>query len=312
MQTALMTARAGSHRTATGRWLVTGAGGLLGGQVVAELAGDDRTGGVTAASRTDLDITDPAAVRAAVAGHDVVVNTAAYTDADGAESDGATANAVNGHAVTLLAGACAEAGARLIHLSTDYVFGGGYDAARRAPYPEEHPTSPVNAYGRSKALGERAVLALLPEHGYVVRTAWLYGGQGRSFVSTMLRMAVERDTVNVVNDQWGQPTWSRLLARQLVELGLAATREQAPPGIYHGTSTGEATWYHLARAVFATAGHDPERVRPMNSDALDRPAPRPAYAVLGQRRWRLAGIAPQPDWRECLRMAFASGDLAPR
>lgn len=280
------------------RWLITGAGGMLGRDLVEVLAS---AAGITltAATRADLDITNPSAVRDAVAGHDVVVNTAAYTDVDGAESDEATATAVNGDAVARLAEACAAAGARLIQPSTDYVFAGDGSV----PYQEDAPTAPVNAYGRSKLAGERAVLSLLPETGYVVRTAWLYGEHGRNFVATMLRLAAERDTVDVVDDQRGQPTWTVALAHQIVALGTAT---DAPGGIYHGTSSGETTWYDLARAVFATAGHDPDRVRPTTSDTFPRPARRPAYSVLGHDRWKLAGVAPQPDWADSLRTALAS------
>ena len=278
------------------RWLVTGAGGMLGRDLVKVLASAAGVE-VTAATHADLDITDASAVRDAVAGHDVVVNTAAYTDVDGAEADEATATALNGKAVGGLAEACAAAGARLIQPSTDYVFAGD----GTVPYPEDAPTAPLNAYGRSKLAGERAVLSRLPGTGYVVRTAWLYGEHGRNFVATMLRLATERDTVDVVDDQRGQPTWTVALAHQIVALGTAA---DAPAGIYHGTSSGETTWYGLARAVFAFAGHDPDRVRPTTSDTYARPARRPAYSVLGHDRWKLAGIASQPDWADSLRTAL--------
>ncbi|MGH3730527.1 MAG: dTDP-4-dehydrorhamnose reductase, partial [Micromonosporaceae bacterium] len=226
-----------------------------------------------------------------------VVNTAGYTDVDGAEADEAAATIVNGHAVELLASACAESGARLTQLSTDYVFPG--DGA--VPYSEDALTAPVNAYGRSKLIGEQAVLRTLPDTGYVVRTAWLYGVHGRNFVATMLRLATERDTVDVVDDQRGQPTWTVALARQIAALGAAV---DAPAGIYHGTASGETTWYGLARAVFEAAGHDPDRVRPTSSDRYPRPARRPAYSVLDHDRWKLAGIAPQPAWVDSLRDAL--------
>jgi dTDP-4-dehydrorhamnose reductase len=149
-------------------------------------------------------------------------------------------------------------------VSTDYVFAG--DAGE--PYPEDAPTAPVNAYGRGKLAGERAVLDLLPATGYVVRTAWLYGAHGPNFVRTMLRLAGERDHVDVVADQYGQPTWSAALARRLVELGEAVG---APAGVYHGTASGQTTWYGLARAVFEEAGLDPDRVRPTTSDRFTLP-----------------------------------------
>jgi dTDP-4-dehydrorhamnose reductase len=279
------------------RWLVTGAGGMLGRDLVSVLS----AAGVafTAAARADLDIGDAAAVKAAVAGHDVVVNAAAWTDVDGAEADEAAATAVNGTGTRHVAAACADAGARLLHLSTDYVFPG--DAA--SPYPEDALTDPVNGYGRSKLAGEEAVRALLPDTGYVVRTAWLYGEHGRNFVTTMLRLAATRDTVDVVDDQRGQPTWSLALAGQLLALGRAALAGVAPAGAYHGTAGGETTWYGLARAVFAEAGLDPARVRPTTSENFVRPARRPAFSVLGHGRWAAAGLAPLPDWRTMLTSA---------
>jgi dTDP-4-dehydrorhamnose reductase len=278
------------------RWLVTGAAGMLGRDLVPVLS---EHGSVTAADRAALDLTDPGVVGATVAEHDVVVNTAGWTDVDGAETAEEEATEVNGHAVASLAVACAAAGVRLIQLSTDYVFPG----TATAPYAEDAPTSPVNAYGRSKLVGELAVQRILPETGYIVRTAWLYSAHGSNFVTTMLRLAAERETVDVVDDQHGQPTWTRELARQLAALGEAAVRGAAPPGVYHGTAAGQTTWYGLARAVFEAAGHDPSRVRPTSSLAYRRPAPRPAYSVLGHDRWALAGIPPQPPWRTQLTAA---------
>jgi dTDP-4-dehydrorhamnose reductase len=276
------------------RWLVTGAGGMLGRDLVSVLS--SATAEVTALARADLDIGDAAAVKSAVVGHDVVVNAAAWTDVDGAEADEAAATAVNGTGARNVAAACAASGARLLHVSTDYVFAG--DAS--VPYPEDAPTDPVNGYGRSKLAGEEAVRALLPETGYVVRTAWLYGEHGRNFVTTMLRLAAQRATVDVVDDQRGQPTWSFALAGQLVRLGRAAVAGTAPAGAYHGTAAGETTWFGLARAVFEEAGLDPARVRPTTSDMFVRPARRPAFSVLGHDRWAAAGLAPMPDWREML------------
>jgi dTDP-4-dehydrorhamnose reductase len=279
--------------------LVTGAGGMLGSDLLAVLASTPSCT-VTAARRADLDVTDDAAVRAAVPGHDVVINAAAWTDVDGAETAEAAATALNGTAVASLAAACAAAGARLLHVSTDYVLPG----TASSPYPETAPPDPVNAYGRSKLVGERAVLSLLPSAGYVVRTAWLYGEHGKNFAATMLRLAASRETVEVVDDQRGQPTWSLALARQLVALAFAPS---APPGIYHGTAAGETTWYGFAREVFALHGLDPERVRPTTSAAFVRPAARPAYSVLGHDRWAAAGLAPMADWRSSLAEAVASG-----
>ncbi|MEU7871334.1 dTDP-4-dehydrorhamnose reductase [Dactylosporangium sp. NPDC049140] len=277
------------------RFLVTGAGGMLGRDLLAVLDGRE----VTAATRAELDITDAAQVRSVVEGHDVVLNAAAWTDVDGAEADEAGATAVNGTGVAVLAAGCAAAGARLVHVSTDYVFPG--DAAE--PYAEDAPTAPINAYGRSKLVGERAVLDALPGTGYVVRTAWLYGEHGRSFVRTMLQLARERDFVEVVDDQVGQPTWSRDLAERLVALAESG----APAGVYHGTASGRVSWHGLAEAVFAESGHDPARVRRTTSAAYVRPARRPAFSVLGHERWAGAGLAPMRDWRAMLHDMVSGG-----
>ncbi|MCS0636018.1 dTDP-4-dehydrorhamnose reductase [Streptomyces sp. LP05-1] len=274
-------------------WLVTGAGGMLARDVLAALG--DRAVGLP---RTALDLTDREAVRAALAAlrptH--VVNCAAWTAVDEAETREDEALAVNGTAVRHLAGACAESGTRLLHVSTDYVFPG--DA--RSPYPEDAPTGPRTAYGRTKLAGERAVLELLPERGLVVRTAWLYGSGGAHFVRTMARLAATRPTVDVVDDQRGQPTWSADVARLLVALGDTG----APPGVYHATNSGETSWYGLARETFRLLGADPGRVRPVPGAAFPRPAPRPAYSALAHHRWAAAGLKPPRPWREALAAAL--------
>jgi dTDP-4-dehydrorhamnose reductase len=275
------------------RWLVTGAGGMLGRDLCAVLS-EAGESGVVALNRAELDITDSAAVRGAIAGADVVVNAAGWTDVDGAETAEDAATAVNGDAVRVLAEA---AGARLFHMSTDYVF----DGAATVPYAEDAEPAPINAYGRSKLAGERAVLTA---GGFVVRTAWLYGAHGRNFVRTMLRLAAERDTVDVVADQEGPPTWSYALAAQVVALVGAAAAGRAAPGVYHGTAAGKTSWYGLAQAVFAEAGFDPARVRPTTSDRFPRPARRPAYSVLGHERWSGTGVEPLPHWRAMLSTAM--------
>ena len=286
-------------------WLVTGAAGMLGRDLRAVLAGTPGAR-VTAVGRADLDVTDPQAVRAAVAGHQVVVNAAAWTDVDGAETGEAAATEVNGTAVRHLAEACAATGAVLLHVSTDYVFHGD----GTVPYTEDAPTDPLNAYGRSKLVGEQAVAELLPKHGYTVRTAWLYGEHGGNFVATMLKLAAQRPTLDVVDDQRGQPTWSYHLAERLVALGSAALDGDAPAGVYHGTASGETTWFGLARAAYAAAGLDPERIRPTTSAAFARPAARPGYSVLGHARWADAGLAPMPDWHEALAEAMTRPGFA--
>ncbi len=273
-------------------WLVTGAGGMLGRDLVDVLYGRK----VNALTRAELDITDAPAVERAVADADVVVNAAAWTNVDGAEAAEEAATLVNAVGPRVLAEACARHAARLVHVSTDYVF----DGTATSPYPEDAPVSPRSAYGRSKAAGEVAVRDALPDASYVVRSAWLYGEYGANFVRTMMRLEAERYTVEVVDDQRGQPTWSRDLANQIVALVDA----DAPAGIYHGTSSGQTTWHDLAQAVFEELGADISRVRGVSSERFPRPAPRPAYSVLGHHKWLRVGVAPIRDWREALAQAF--------
>ncbi|MBS1692432.1 MAG: dTDP-4-dehydrorhamnose reductase [Actinobacteria bacterium] len=277
-------------------WLVTGAAGMLGVDLVTVLR--DRGESVTGCTHRDLDITDRNAVESRVDGHDVVANLAAWTAVDDAEQNETSATLVNGTGPTLLARACRRTGARMIQLSTDYVFSG----QAPEPYPEDGATDPVNAYGRSKRAGEVGVRATLPESGYVVRTAWLYGAHGPNFVSTMARLAKQRPTLDVVDDQFGQPTWTVDVARQLVTL----IHTRAPAGIYHATSTGQTTWYGLARAVFEELDLDPARVRPTDSASFVRPARRPAYSVLGHAAHRRVGLDPIRNWREALGAAAPS------
>ena len=279
----------------TERWLVVGAGGQLGSDLMRVLDGHD----VIGLTQLELDITDADAVARTVAAvvPSVIVNAAAYTAVDAAETDEATAYAANATAPAALAAAAATAGARFVHVSTDYVFAG--DAT--TPYDETAATDPKSAYGRTKLAGEQAVLAELAD-AYVVRTAWVYGASGANFVKTMTRLERERETVSVVDDQRGSPTWSYDLARGLVALASSG----APGGIYHCTNTGETTWFGFTRAIFEELGADPERVLPTTTAAFPRPAPRPAYSVLGNRRWIEAGLDPLPHWRAALHDAFAS------
>jgi dTDP-4-dehydrorhamnose reductase len=283
-------------------WLITGSGGMLGQDLLARLAADnEKTVGL---DRQALDITDPAAVRTALDEHRpaVVVNCAAWTAVDDAEEHEAEALRVNGGGPRNLAEACREYGAVLLQVSTDYVFPG--DAG--TPYAEDAATGPRSAYGRTKLAGEQAVLRVLPERGFVVRTAWLYGAGGGNFVRTMIRLEGSKDTLDVVDDQRGQPTWTVDLADRLVRLGQGSLAGTAPAGVYHGTSGGETTWFGLTREVFRLLGADPERVRPTTSEKFVRPAPRPAYSVLGHDRWRTAGIVPIREWRASLTEAFPS------
>lgn len=278
------------------RVLLLGGSGLLGTDLRAALAGHD----LIAPSHAELDLTDAAAVEFAARGTDAVVNSAAYTDVDAAETDEAGAFAINAEGAAHAARAATTAGARLIHVSTDYVF----DGTSESPLPEETAPAPRSAYGRSKAAGEAAVHELHPAP-HVLRTAWLYGATGSSFPTTILRLAREQDTVSVVTDQIGQPTWSGDVAAQVA----AVLESDAPAGIYHATNSGRASWFEFARAVLAEAGLDPERIIPTDSASFPRPAPRPAFSVLGHDAWRRAGLRPMRPWREALAAAASQGVL---
>jgi dTDP-4-dehydrorhamnose reductase len=266
------------------RVLVTGAAGMLGRDLVDHLSGRHE---VTAVD-LDVDVTDPAAVGACVAAcrPGAVFHLAAWTDVDGAEDHEAEAAAVNGDGAGHVAAAAAAAGAALVLPSTDYVF----DGRKGAPYAEDDPTGPLGAYGRTKLAGERAALARHPGGTRVARTAWLYGAAGRNFIDTMRRLGAERDEVDVVDDQTGSPTWTRDLAPALEAL------LGQPPGVYHTAGGGEVTWAGLARAVFEETG-SPCRVRPVTTEALGRPAPRPRYSALAATR---PGAPRLRDWREAL------------
>ncbi|WNB86334.1 dTDP-4-dehydrorhamnose reductase [Cellulomonas sp. ATA003] len=280
------------------RWVVVGAGGMLGREMTALL---ERGGHeVRAVDRSSVDITAPAATAGLAEGADVVVNCAAYTAVDPAEEHEPEAFAVNAVGAANVARAARVAGARLVHVSTDYVF----DGHASSPYAEDAPIDPRSAYGRTKAAGEWAVRAECPDH-LLVRTAWLYGAHGGCFPKTIARVARERGGLDVVDDQVGQPTWTGDLADLVLRLVTAG----APAGTYHGTSSGEVSWHGFAQAVVASAGLDPAVVARTSSAAFVRPAARPAYSVLGHERLRAAGVAPIGDWAERW-AAAADGVLA--
>lgn len=253
---------------------------------------------VLAATRQDLDITDPFSVRAVVSRYQptTVVNCAAWTRFHEAEAGEADALLVNGRGVRELATICGDRSIRLVHLSTDYVF----DGASCRPYAESATTGPINAYGRTKLAGEQAVLELLPDDGTIVRTAWLYGRHGTNFIRKMVRLEQTRKTVDVVDDQWGQPTWTVDVAQQIVAL----VRHGAS-GVFHGTSSGETTWYDFARMIFRLLGADPGRIRPVRSDQVAGGDLRPRYTVLGHAAWREAGLTPIRHWSAALEQSFS-------
>ncbi len=280
------------------RWLVTGAGGQLGTDVMAVLGAQEAD--ARGFDRATFDIADPDAVEVTLSAvaPTVVVNCAAYTAVDAAEADESAATVVNGEAPGNLARWCAAHRARFIQVSTDYVFAG--DATM--PYEVDHPTDPGSAYGRSKLAGERATVAAGGD-AHVVRTAWVYGATGSNFVKTIARLAREQETLRVVDDQIGSPTWSYQLAAALVALGLAPVE----PGIWHCSGAGQTSWYGLAGAIFSELGLDPARITPTTTAEFPRRAPRPAYSVLSNRKWLAAGLPGLPPWRDALHEALASG-----
>jgi len=276
------------------RWLVVGANGMLGQDLMETLVGaGEHARGI---DRESVDITDPAGAGHAVSECDVVVNCAAYTAVDAAEEQEGAAFAVNAVGAANLARAARRESARIVHISTDYVF----DGMATAPYAELAPLSPRSAYGRTKAAGEWAVRAENSDH-VIVRTAWLYGAHGPCFPRTIVRAARERGELDVVADQLGQPTWTVDLADLIVRL----VGSRAPSGTYHGTSSGEASWHSFAQAAVASAGMDPAIVRSTTSEAFVRPAPRPAYSILAHASLLAIGIEPIGPWET--RWAEASG-----
>ncbi len=266
--------------------LVTGAGGMLGREVVN--ACRIRGHSVLACSRADLDVTDGPGLDATMSRQrpDAVINCAAWTDVDGAEDHERQATRVNSEGAGIAAAAAAGVGAKIVHVSTDYVF----DGSKRAPYVESDLPNPGSAYGRSKLAGETSVAVANPRH-FIVRSAWLFGPGGRNFVDTMLHLAEDRSEVLVVSVQVGCPTYTVHLAGALARL---LGREEF--GIHHIAGGGSCSWYEFAQEIFDQSGIEC-RVMAASSDMLKRRAPRPAYSVLRSER---ADPVVLPDWRQGL------------
>ncbi|MHB0914844.1 MAG: dTDP-4-dehydrorhamnose reductase [Thermoleophilia bacterium] len=267
--------------------LIIGAAGQLGHDLLDCLGGDHEVTGVDIG---EIDITDAASV-ATVVGDirpELVINSAAFTNVDGCETDHEAAWAVNAEGPGHVARASAAIDAPLIHISTDYVF----DGSKGEPYREDDPVAPLGEYGRSKLAGEQAVAAALERH-LIVRTAWLFGTAGNNFVKTMLRLGRERDQLKVVNDQHGSPTYAGHLARAVKSL---AENRLDQPGVYHMTNSGQCTWFEFAAEIFRLAGVEVD-LQPTTTAEFGSPAPRPAYSVLANTR------APEialPDWHDGL------------
>ncbi|CAN5412328.1 dTDP-4-dehydrorhamnose reductase [soil metagenome] len=284
------------------RIVITGAGGQV-GRFLAKMA-EQRGHQVAAYTSAQWDITDPQAAQRCLAPwagqHVTVVNCAAFTAVDAAEKDPDRAWAVNAAGAENIAQACAQVGAHLIHISTDYVFSGAFTAVPR-PYEPDDQTGPRSVYGRTKLAGELAVLAALPEAN-VVRTAWVYTGAagGSDFAALMRAKAAAGDTVDVVADQIGSPTYVGDLCVALLELADGTIREP----VLHAVNSGPASRFDQARAVYAAVGADPQLVRPVGTEAHPRPAPRPAYSALGAQLSARAGLTPLRPWQDALAEAL--------
>ncbi|MBM9433857.1 dTDP-4-dehydrorhamnose reductase [Flaviflexus equikiangi] len=269
------------------RWMVVGAKGMLGTDLVSRLveAGHD----VLAMDKDEVDITNEASVDHAIDSADVVVNVAAFTAVDAAEEREADAFLVNAVGPQYLARRCKKIGARLVHISTDYVFNG----SSSTPYLENGAVAPAGAYGRTKAAGEWAVQSSTDDY-IIVRTAWLYGANGACFPKTMARLSEKMEKLSVVTDEVGQPTWTADLA----DLILRLVEATVPSGIYHGTSSGRTNWHAFTQAIMTSMGKDPAIVTETTAAAFQRPAPRPSFSVLSHNQLVAAGIEPIGNWLE--------------
>lgn len=275
------------------RWCVLGAGGQLGfvaTQLISDSAaksGDE----VVALTRSQVDITDVAAVARLIEdlAPDVVLNAAAYTDVDASESNRDLATLINEKAPALVAKICRDRDVRFVQVSTDYVF----DGSSVRPYTEIDQTDPINFYGKSKLRGEQAVLTMHPD-AWVVRTSWLYAPGFRNFPFAILNRLKLGESFGVVNDQIGTPTAARDFALGLLDL----VNLDAPGGVYHLVSQGQASWFEFAREIAISCGFDPDLIQASASADSPRPAQRPRYSVLSTQKWLATGLKPLPGWQQ--------------
>ena len=285
----------GSLHPTERRWVIMGARGMLG----ADFLGVLRERNVLALDVDEVDIRSESSVSRHLNGGDVVINCAAYTAVDNAEENEAQAFGINAQGPAVLATVAARIGATVAHVSTDYVF----DGSAIEPYAEFDLTDPQSAYGRSKVAGEWAIRAINPSDSLIFRTAWLYGRHGNNFVSTMLRLMQEREYLDVVNDQFGQPTWTVDLANQIVR----TIDHGVTQGIFHATASGQTSWFEFAQEIFEYSGQSRDRVRPTDSSSFVRSAKRPANSVLGHQAWGSVGIEPIRHWRDALHEYLSTG-----
>jgi dTDP-4-dehydrorhamnose reductase len=279
------------------KWLITGASGQLGVALQEELT--ERGIDFVGVTSSEMDITKPLIVNQIVdlIKPSIIINTAAWTDVDGAESNESAAYSVNALGPQNLAIATRKVGALLVQISTDYVFSGDGSS----PWSENASHNPQSVYGSTKSEGENFVLMTLPSNSYVVRTAWLYSSIGKNFAKTMTSLALnQKGEVRVVNDQIGQPTVAADLAKQIVELVLS----DAPLGIYHATNSGQATWFEFAQEIFSFVGADISRIIPVSTSDFPRLAKRPPYSVLGHDAWAGTSVPPIRNWKIALAEAM--------
>lgn len=284
-------------------WLITGGTGQLGVAIQAELL--ERHVNFVALDSHELDITSQLKVSrvANFVKPTVIINTAAWTDVDSAESNELQAHAVNSLGPQYLATATRTLKAHLVQISTDYVFSG----KSLNPWEEMSNHDPQSVYGATKSEGEKRVLSIYPSGSYIVRTAWLYSATKKNFAKTMTRLALSsQNEVRVVNDQIGQPTFAKDLAKQIVDLVLSG----APVGIYHATNSGQASWSEFAKEIFRLSGADESRVVPVTSSEFVRPATRPMYSVLGHRAWTSTRVPAMRHWKVALAEAMPALILA--
>lgn len=277
------------------KWVILGSNGMLGSDLSLMLENED----CLSLDRIVCDISNKENLFDLIHDAEIIVNCAAYTAVDDAEEHEDLAFRINATGAKNVAELARKVQSKLVHISTDYVFSG----SAHEPYSEAATTFPKSAYGRTKLAGEISVQNTWPDNSFILRTAWLYGQHGKNFVKTMIKLESEIETISVVNDQFGQPTWSNDLAKKIIELA----DSEAKPGIYHGTSSGQTSWFEFARLIFKLLGTNPDRIQSTNSANFTRPAPRPSFSVLGHDAWQATGIKPIRNWDKALTEAFESG-----